>query len=147
MSSYIATLTAIAIAKRTVPRQGEGLTYENLAILKLKKREQIQGSLCIITALASMYLFSVLGVKGKQNDLTWWLGLLGMMSLLIAIIIEGTFLVSLRSRREQGFTTAKSRVDSTESEMELATTNTTLKFKKQFSVGRLGDEMVVAGMV
>ena len=44
------------------------MTYSNLTILRLKKREKVQGALGVVTALVSMYLFSVLGVEGKPTS-------------------------------------------------------------------------------
>eukprot|EP00518_Triparma_eleuthera_P020214 CAMPEP_0197548116 /NCGR_PEP_ID=MMETSP1320-20131121/2318_1 /TAXON_ID=91990 /ORGANISM="Bolidomonas sp., Strain RCC2347" /LENGTH=88 /DNA_ID=CAMNT_0043108057 /DNA_START=355 /DNA_END=617 /DNA_ORIENTATION=+ len=53
LSLYIGIITMIAIGSRTIPHaeRGEGMTYSNLAILRLKKRERVQGSLGVITAL------------------------------------------------------------------------------------------------
>ena len=48
------------------------MTYTNLAILRLKLKEKVQGSLGVITALVSMYLFSVLGVEGAPNRSLGW---------------------------------------------------------------------------
>ena len=148
LSSYVATLTGIAIAKRTVPRQrlGEGLTYKNLAILKLKKREKVQGALDVLTAFSSMYLFSVLGVHGKENEMVWWLGVVGMVALLVAIIIEGTFLASIRSRGERGLTGATG-VGGGASARTLGEGTVEMNSKRQLSIGRVGDDMVVAGLV
>ena len=53
----------------------DGLTYEKLVILRLKPRQKIQGALGVVTALTSMYLFSVLGVQGdpKTTQTLGWL--------------------------------------------------------------------------
>ena len=83
LSTYLNILTAVSIASKAVSREerGEGLTYENLAILRLKKRQKIQGTLGIFTALASMYLFSVLKVDGEPNESIYWIGAVGAVAL------------------------------------------------------------------
>ena len=70
LSVYLVIITAVAIASRTVPQEerGEGMTYTNLVILRLKAKEKVQGALGVITALVSMYLFSILGVEGAPNQ-------------------------------------------------------------------------------
>jgi len=76
LSVYLAIITAVSIASRTVPQEarGEGITYSNLAILRLRMKEKVQGALGVITALASMYLFSDLGVEGEPNDILLYIG-------------------------------------------------------------------------
>ena len=57
----------------------EGLTYEDLTILRLKNsKEKIQGILGVVTALVSMYLFSVLSPRGAEQDnsCTWRVSIL-----------------------------------------------------------------------
>ena len=99
LSIYLVIITVVAIASRTVPQQdrGEGMTYSNLAILRLKRREKIQGALGVVTALVAMYLFSVLGVEGEPNETIIWVGGAGGLTLLIAMLIEFACIASGRS--------------------------------------------------
>ena len=43
LSMYLVIITMVAIASRTVPQEErrEGMTYSNLAILRLKKKEKV----------------------------------------------------------------------------------------------------------
>ena len=90
LSCFLVIITAVAIASRTVPQEerGEGMTYSNLAILRLKMKEKVQGTLGVVTALVSMYLFSVLGVEREANETIMWVGLGGAVTMLPAGLIE-----------------------------------------------------------
>ena len=90
LSIYLVIITMVAIASRTVPQEerGEGMTYSNLAILRLKIKEKVQGALGVITALVAMYLFSVLGVEGAPNGSLKWMAGAGGLTLLVAAFIE-----------------------------------------------------------
>ena len=82
---------------KTIPRKEEGsqegLTYKNLATLKLKQQEKIQGALGVVTILASFYIFSVLGVQGEPNITIWYVGAAGLATLTISFLLEITALV------------------------------------------------------
>ena len=71
------------------------MTCSNLAILRLKMKERVQGALGVVTALVSMYLFSVLGVEGAPDESIRLLGLAGGVTLLLAGLIEFASLASL----------------------------------------------------
>ena len=91
LSIYLVIMTGASIASKTVSWElrGEGLTYKSLAILRLKWRQKFQGALGVIVALASMYLFSVLGVQGKPNDVDIpFIGIAGGAAIFIAALIE-----------------------------------------------------------
>ena len=47
LSVYLATIRTVSIAKKTVPQdeRGQGMTFNNLGILRLKRREKVQGAL------------------------------------------------------------------------------------------------------
>eukprot|EP00518_Triparma_eleuthera_P013574 CAMPEP_0182476708 /NCGR_PEP_ID=MMETSP1319-20130603/29577_1 /TAXON_ID=172717 /ORGANISM="Bolidomonas pacifica, Strain RCC208" /LENGTH=96 /DNA_ID=CAMNT_0024677817 /DNA_START=37 /DNA_END=324 /DNA_ORIENTATION=+ len=62
LSVYTAIISGVTIAHSTVPKndRGEGLMFTNIATLKFKIKEKVQGALGVVTALVSMYLFSVL---------------------------------------------------------------------------------------
>ena len=72
----------------TGPARNAGITYSNLAILRLKMKEKVQGSLGVVTSLMSMYLFSVLGVEGVPNGSLLWVGGAGAVTLGVAAFIE-----------------------------------------------------------
>ena len=90
LSGYLLVVTLVSLASKAVPREDrdEGLTYKNLAILRLKRMQEIQGALGTVTALASMYLFSVLGVEGDPNDTISMAGGVGMLTICTAALIE-----------------------------------------------------------
>ena len=81
---------SLTIIRRAVPsaQRGEGLTLENLAILKLKKREKIQGILALFTTFSSMLLFSVLEIQSKPDTNVLNIGVIGSVTLLAVAIIE-----------------------------------------------------------
>ena len=99
LSVYLGIITGVSIVSRAVPQgeRGEGMTYSNLAILRLKVKEKVQGALGVITALASMYLFSVLGVEGERNETFLLLGLAGAVTLSVAAFIELAYIAFGRS--------------------------------------------------
>ena len=83
--------TIASIASKAVSREeraAELLTHVNLAILRLKWRQNIGRALGFITALASIYLFSVLGVNGMPNENVYVNGLVGLAIQMIAVLIE-----------------------------------------------------------
>ena len=82
LSVYVVLVTCVTICSQTVDEErGEGLTWLNLALLDLKKREKMQGTLGLFTALNSMYLFSALGVQGEPDPVVYWLGFAGFVTL------------------------------------------------------------------
>ena len=97
LSVYLGIIAAVSMASRTVQQEerGEGMTCSNLAILRLKMKERVQGALGVVTALVSMYLFSVLGVEGAPDESIRLLGLAGGVTLLLAGLIEFASLASL----------------------------------------------------
>ena len=90
VAAYLGIIAAVSLASRTAPQEerGEGMTYSNLTILRLKKKEKVQGALGVITALVSMYLFSVLGVEGAPTETIGWVGSAGAATLVVAVLIE-----------------------------------------------------------
>ena len=98
LSVSLVIITMVSIASRTAPQEerGEGMTYSNLAVLRLKVKEKVQGALGVITAVVSMYLFSVLGVEGAPNGSIWLVGAAGALTSLVAGLIE---LASIAFRR------------------------------------------------
>ena len=134
LSVFLVIITIVSIASKAVSREvrGEGLTYENLAILRLKKRQKIQGSLVLITVMASMYLFSVLGVKGDPNESVFVTGGSGAITLGLAVLIEMFTLVK-RSGTEEPTGTSSGLGD--------------FKSEKRLSLGKIEDDMTIAGLV
>ena len=66
LSLYLVLVTSVSIARK-VSGNEDFTTYEHLATLKLTMRERVQGLMLIVTALSTLFLFSVLGVKGESN--------------------------------------------------------------------------------
>ena len=143
LSIYLATITAVSLASKAVSREqrGEGLTYESLAILMLKKREMIQGALGVITTLVSMYLFSVLGVQGDPNVANGVIGAVGGVTLGIAALIEVftlTFGDSQGGEQSAGISMASRRDLSGAGDFAS---------EKRFSIAKGGDDITIMGMV
>ena len=140
LNIYLVIITGVSIVSRTIPqKQGEedGTTFSNLAVLRLFVREKVQGALGVVTAMVSMYLFSLLGVEGQPNETIFWVGVGGALALGIAAMIE---LISLASRASRGLV-------GDAAEGEGASTSTLRKGDGRLSVGRVGDDMIIATMV
>ena len=131
---YLWIITSISIASKTVSREekGEGLTFKNLAILMLKKTEKIQGDLGVVTALASMYLFSVLGVKGNPNATNLMVVAVGAISLLFAAGTE--FFTLAFGGSERG-------------DQPIGTPTRDSRSNRTISLGGIEGDMTVAGFV
>ena len=140
LSAYLVAITAVAIVSRTVPQRerGEGMTYSNLAILRLKRKEKVQGALGVVTALASMYLFSVLGVEGVPNGSLLWVGLAGGMTLGVAALVEFASITFGRSD-----TTSDGQSGSSGSLDEPSNVNA----EQRLSLANVGENMAFAGLV
>ena len=142
LSVYLGIMTTVSIMSKAVSREdkGKGLTYENLAILKLEMRQKIQGALGLVTALVSMYLFSVLGVQGDPNSTNFVIGAIGFMTLLVAVLIE---LVAL------AFGESKKREQPSSAPEEPRQSLRGRKFspERRISTGKMSDDMTIAGLV
>ena len=143
LSVYVCITIGISLASRTVPQQekGEGMTYSNLAILRLKVKEMVQGALGVITALASMYLFSFLGVEGEYNATILWMGSAGLETLLIAAIVEGASIAFGRLGSAGGSQAGSSSASLGE------TSNFSAVVEEQLSLEDVEENMTFAGLV
>ena len=115
------------------------MTYSNLAVLRLKVKEKVQGSLGVVTALASMYLFSVLGVEGMPNGSLSWVGLAGLMTLGIAALIEFASIAFGRSS-----STGDSQAGSLSGSLGEPSN---INAEQRLSLSNVEENMTVAGLV
>ena len=101
LSGYLVILTTLSIASKTVPKSVQretALELASIASLKgLKRWQQIQGGLTIITAITSLCLLSVLGVEEDENIMILFVGGLGGASIGIATLINMTMLIKTRN--------------------------------------------------
>ncbi|GMI09881.1 hypothetical protein TrVE_jg13446 [Triparma verrucosa] len=108
LSLYLAILTTVSIASKTVPKSVQRETaweFSSIASLKgLKRWQQIQGGLVTITAIVSLYLLSVLGVEGNQNSTVYIVGITGALSMVSAELINMTMLVRTRNEHQRNTT-------------------------------------------
>ena len=143
LSGYMILVITYSLASNAVSRdeRGDGLTYENLTILRLKMRQKIQGALGVVTALAAMYLFSVLGVQGATNDTNYRIGAVGGVTLFVALLIEGYVLVFGESRGGE--------YSAETSEAPRSDLSGTREFRsnRRLSMGKVTDDMIVSGLV
>ena len=121
LSMYLAILTTMSIVSKTVPKSVQRETaweLSSIASLKgLKWWQQIQGGLVIITAIASLYLLSVLGVEGNENSMVWIIGAIGAISLIFASLINVTMLVRTSNEHK-----VRSEVETNRSSRKISTT-------------------------
>ena len=141
LSVYLVIITMVTIGSRTVPQgeRGEGMTYSNLAILRLKMKEKVQGALGVVTALVAMYLFSVLGVEGTPNWSIWWVGLAGFVTLMVAGLIEFASIAFGRS-----VSTSDGQAGSTSGSLGKPSK---LRRSRSASISNIAENMTVAGLV
>ena len=140
LSVFLIPITAVSIAVRTVPQEEreDGMTYQHLAILKLKVKEKVQGALVLVTALASMYLFSALGVRGTPNRSIFWAGVAGAMTLGVAALREFFSVVS-RSSQTTGDGLAGPSSGLSEA--------SNVSADPRLSMGSLEEDMIIVSMV
>ena len=101
LSLYFVIITALPITIKAVSHKerGEGLTTASQANFRLKNRQKIQGALGEVTALASMYLFSILGVQGDPNDIIYMVGTVGSLALGLVVLIDETIILAIGGSR------------------------------------------------
>ncbi|GMI01324.1 hypothetical protein TrLO_g1123 [Triparma laevis f. longispina] len=106
LSIYLAVITTLSIASKTVPKSVQRETAWELSSISpiaslkgLKWWQRMQGGLITITAIASLYLLGWLGVEGNENSTVWIVGALGLLIIIFAGLINMTMLV--RTRNEQ----------------------------------------------
>ena len=111
LSLYLSLLTMLSIVNKTVPKSVQRETaweLSSIASLKgLKWWQQIQGGLVIITAIASLYLLSVLGVEGNENSMVFIIAAIGAISRGFAFLINATMLVRTRNEHQRNTTTVE----------------------------------------
>ncbi|GMH98487.1 hypothetical protein TrVE_jg9990 [Triparma verrucosa] len=111
LSTYLAILTILSIASKAVPKSVQreaAWDLSSIASLKgLKWWQQIQGGLIIITAIASLYLLSILGVEANGNSMVFKVGALGGVSLAFAALINATMLSRTINEQQQNTTTVE----------------------------------------
>ena len=105
--------------------------YENLATLRLEKRQKTEGALGLVTALASMYLFSVSGVQGDPNG-TLAVVRVGCFAALFLVMIIEMFALVFGSRGG-GYL--------------VAGTSEELGSEERLSLAGVEDEMILASLV
>ena len=134
LSVYLLAITSVSIGRRAVSMEERdaGLTYEKLTIMRLNKREKVQGALLVAVILAAMYLFSVLGAEGDPNIIILVVGVVGGLALMLAVIMELTALVFKWSRG-----------DKQPAEALVATSS----LDGRLSLGDMSDEMSIAGLI
>ena len=115
------------------------MTYSNLAILRLKMKEKVQGALGMVTALVSMYLFSVLGVEGAPNGSLLWVGLAGGLTLVGACLIEFAYIAFGRS-----VSTGDGQAGSTSGSLGQPSN---IGAEQRLSLSNIEENMTVAGLV
>ncbi|GMH85340.1 hypothetical protein TrST_g846 [Triparma strigata] len=101
LSCYVAIMTASSAVRKVVPSEEREtvLTYEILAVMRLKWFQQLQGLMATLTILASMFLFSSLGVKGKFSFKYSTIGYIGLITTGMYFLIDILTLVSERRGR------------------------------------------------
>ena len=102
LSFNLAILFLLSVVGKTLPAnmRPKELTYDDVAVLKLKSRQKLQGVLLLVTVLTSMFTFSTLGVKGKKNDKIYLVGCFGSIALALVLFIEMKSLAKERKKRD-----------------------------------------------
>jgi len=108
LSAYVVILTTVTIASKSVPKSVQRETawvLSSITSLKgLKWWQQIQGGLTTISALASLFLLSVLGVEGDQNSIVAIVGGVVLLGIGFAALIYMAVLVRTLNEQQQNET-------------------------------------------
>ena len=106
LSIYITIITTLSIVSKSVPKSVQmETTWELSAIASLKGLkwwQRVQGTLMVITAISSLYLLSALGVEGDRNDMLFFVGSMGSVSLGVTFLISATMLVRIKAEHQRG---------------------------------------------
>ena len=102
-------------------------------------KEKVQGALGVVTALASMYLFSVLGVEGAPNGLIGWVGLAGGATMGAAGMIEVVSIAYDESASTEG--------DGQAGTLGSWTQPSNVRVASRLSLGDVEENMTFAGLV
>lgn len=127
LSSYVVVLTCFSIVKGAAPEAvwlKMAMTKERLASLNLTKKETLQFGCFAITSICALGLFSSL-VAAQPNDTNLIVGMIGVISMLVAFIVEFTVLVQayeadeLRSLQQKQIKDVKDSSSEVKGNMEL----------------------------
>ncbi|GMH88267.1 hypothetical protein TrVE_jg3806 [Triparma verrucosa] len=139
LSFYLALLTTLSIASRTVPKSVQREMAFGLSLIAslegLKWWQRIQGRLITIVAIISLYLLSFIGVEGNENSVVWITGSMGLLSMIFAFLINATMLVRTRNAYEQERNTTS---------IELPTNQ---RSARGFSAGAVEENSIVLALV
>lgn len=105
----------------------------------------MQGCCGVFAAIAAMYLFSVLGVQGKPDDTITYLGGTGFFALAFSCLIEA-YKLSRSTAESKASTTTTTEMAPSNSRNGLLMAGQ-LVSERRLSLGGVGDNMTVAGMV
>ncbi|GMH51905.1 hypothetical protein TrST_g8216 [Triparma strigata] len=136
LSVFLVMLTALSIVSKTMPesvQREKAWELSSIATLKgFKWWQRVQGGLITITAIASLYILSWLGVEGKEKDRIWIVGSIGLVSILVYVLIGMKMLVQT-SNEQQPNTTVESP--------------TTQRSYRTFSSGQVEEEMHAVALI
>ncbi|GMH90122.1 hypothetical protein TrVE_jg3456 [Triparma verrucosa] len=111
LSLYLAILTILSILSKSVPKSVQRETAVELASIAslkgLKWWQHLQGGFMTTTAIASLYLLSFLGVEGDENSTVWIVGMIGLLTITFASLIQLTILVRTRNEQQSNPTTVE----------------------------------------
>jgi len=91
LSMFVALFLLRSLGHETVlPTDRICITYQEVAAGDLTWTRKIIMSLHAVTGLTSLFLFTTLGVMVPDEDLsaTFWVGLVGLMALVTALVVE-----------------------------------------------------------
>ncbi|GMH76044.1 hypothetical protein TL16_g06953 [Triparma laevis f. inornata] len=91
LSSYLLIMTAMSIGSNSIALSAQrysSWTYEEVATLKVRWWQKVQGGLLLSTALCSLYLLTALGVEGDENSLISLLGIVGGTTISAVVLMN-----------------------------------------------------------
>ena len=137
LSLYVVISTGLSIVSKTVPKSVQReMSWDLLSIASLnglKWWQRVQGRLITITAIASLYLLSVLGVERNQNSMVFIIGSMGTVSIAFTGLIAMAMLIRTGNEHQHDNTT-----------VELPTTQRSIR---GISAGQVEEGMIAATFV
>eukprot|EP00519_Triparma_laevis_P004184 CAMPEP_0182508958 /NCGR_PEP_ID=MMETSP1321-20130603/25957_1 /TAXON_ID=91990 /ORGANISM="Bolidomonas sp., Strain RCC1657" /LENGTH=310 /DNA_ID=CAMNT_0024715135 /DNA_START=148 /DNA_END=1077 /DNA_ORIENTATION=+ len=91
LSLNLICLTLKSLLNKATPKfvqRAMILSYEDLARVNLKFLQKIQGTLFAVTAMCSLFLFSVVGVEAEPNEGVYLAGQVGAICIGVAVLID-----------------------------------------------------------
>ncbi|GMH93147.1 hypothetical protein TrVE_jg8491 [Triparma verrucosa] len=139
LSLNLICLTLKSLLNKATPKfvqRAMILSYEDLARVNLKFLQKIQGTLFAVTAMCSLFLFSVVGVEAEPNEGVYLAGQVGAICIGVAVLIDVKLMLGVL--KGAGTTEVEGQAEQEHSEVDPA---------KRFSASHISDGLALGAVV